>query len=171
MGQREIGGWALDEAHCLSKCGRDFQPDYRYMGRFIREKAGPEPAEPVLCLTATAKPDVEAEIVDYFEKELGVKLGIFDCGAHSHRIGLSIPVETAVTVGVSNVAAQSTHRGQGILTRMMLHVAAQSTHRGQGILTRMMLHQIRYVHECGEPPGRPPGLRRRQLHHRPDPKR
>ena len=152
MEQREIGGWALDEAHCLSKCGHDFQPDYRYVGRFIREKAGPEPAEPVLCLTATAKPDVKAEIVDYFEKELGVKLGIFDCGAHSHRIGLSIPVETAVTVGVANVAAQSTHRGQGILTRMMLH-------------------QIRYVHECGEPPGRPPGLRRRQLHHRPDPKR
>ena len=106
----------------------------------------------MLCLTATAKPDVKADIVDYFEKELGVKLGIFDCGAHSHRIGLSIPVETAVTVGVANVAAQSTHRGQGILTRMMLL-------------------QIRYVHECGEPPGRPPGLRRRQLHHRPDPKR
>ena len=48
----------LDEAHCLSKWGHDFRPDYRYVGRFIREKAGEEPVPPVLCLTATAKPDV-----------------------------------------------------------------------------------------------------------------
>ncbi len=67
MGQREIGGWVLDEAHCLSKCGHDFRPDYRYVGRFIREKAGTESAGPVLCLTATAKPDVKADIGDYFE--------------------------------------------------------------------------------------------------------
>ena len=106
----------------------------------------------MLCLTATAKPDVKADIVDYFEKELGVRLGIFDGGTHSHRIELSIPAGTAVTVGMANAAVQTTHRGQGIMTRMMLH-------------------QISYVYECGEPPGRPLGLRRRQFHHRPDPKR
>ena len=37
---------------------------------------------PVLCLTATAKPDVKAEIVDYFQDELGIKLKVFDGGAH-----------------------------------------------------------------------------------------
>jgi ATP-dependent DNA helicase RecQ len=39
LAQREIGAWVLDEAHCLSKWGQDFRPDYRYVSRFIREKA------------------------------------------------------------------------------------------------------------------------------------
>ena len=81
LGQREIGAWVLDEAHCLSKWGHDFRPDYRYVGRFIRERAGDDPVPPVLCLTATAKPDVMAEIVDYFREELGIKLRVFDGGA------------------------------------------------------------------------------------------
>ena len=79
--QREIGAWVLDEAHCLSKWGHDFRPDYRYVGRYIRERSGEDPVPPVLCLTATAKPDVMAEIVNYFQEELSVKLKIFDGGA------------------------------------------------------------------------------------------
>ena len=79
--QREIGCWVLDEAHCLSRWGHDFRPDYRYVGRFIREKAGEDPVPPVLCLTATAKPDVKAEITDYFKDELEIELKVFDGGA------------------------------------------------------------------------------------------
>ena len=81
LDQREIGAWVLDEAHCLSKWGHDFRPDYRYVGRFIREKAGGEPIPPVLCLTATAKPDVMADIASHFRDELGIELTVFDGGA------------------------------------------------------------------------------------------
>ncbi len=81
LDQRAIGGWVLDEAHCLSKWGHDFRPDYRYVGRFIREKAGEDPVPPVLCLTATAKPDVKSDIVEYFHEELGIDLKVFDGGA------------------------------------------------------------------------------------------
>ena len=84
--QREIGGWVLDEAHCLSKWGHDFRPDYRYVGRFIRERAGADPIPPVLCLTATAKPDVKQEIVDYFRDELDIDLKVFDGGSERSNL-------------------------------------------------------------------------------------
>ena len=79
--QREIGSWVLDEAHCLSKWGHDFRPDYRYVGRFIRERADRERVPPVLCLTATAKPDVKEEIVAYFRRYLDVEMTVFDGGS------------------------------------------------------------------------------------------
>ena len=90
LDQREIGGWVLDEAHCLSKWGHDFRPDYRYVGRFIREKAGDDPVPPVLCLTATAKPDVKTDIVEYFQAELGIKLKVVDGGARRTNLGFVV---------------------------------------------------------------------------------
>ena len=90
LDQREIGAWVLDEAHCLSKWGHDFRPDYRYVGRFIREKARGEPIPPVLCLTATAKPDVMVDIASHFRDELGIELAVFDGG--SQRTNLEFVV-------------------------------------------------------------------------------
>ncbi|WP_306752428.1 RecQ family ATP-dependent DNA helicase [Paracoccus actinidiae] len=81
LAQREIGLWVLDEAHCISKWGHDFRPDYRYVGRFIKESAGDEPPAPILCLTATAKPDVVRDIRDHFQSRLGVALLLLDGGA------------------------------------------------------------------------------------------
>ena len=91
LDQREIGAWVLDEAHCLSKWGHDFRPDYRYVGRFIRESAQDGATPPVLCLTATAKPDVKSEIVDYFREQLGVEMRVFDGG--SERTNLEFEVK------------------------------------------------------------------------------
>ncbi len=90
LAQREIGAWVLDEAHCLSRWGHDFRPDYRYVGRFVREKAGDGPVPPVLCLTATAKPDVVEDIARHFRDELGIELAVFDGGAE--RANLSFEV-------------------------------------------------------------------------------
>ena len=81
LDQREIGAWVLEEAHCLSRWGHDFRPDYRYVGRFIREKAGADPIPQVLCLTATAKPGVVDDVTRYFRDELGAELTVFDGGA------------------------------------------------------------------------------------------
>ena len=81
LDQREIGAWVLDEAHCLSKWGHDFRPDFRYVGRYIRKRAEDGPIPPVMCLTATAKPGVKEEIVEYFNDNLGIEMRVFDGGS------------------------------------------------------------------------------------------
>lgn len=92
--QREIGCWVLDEAHCLSKWGHDFRPDYLYVGRFIRELAreqgGALPS--IACFTATAKQDVIAEIVEYFRRETGTELIRYEGGVE--RDNLNFEVQT-----------------------------------------------------------------------------
>ncbi len=97
LDQREIGAWVLDEAHCLSKWGHDFRPDYRYVGRFIRERAQEGVIPPVLCLTATAKPDVRSEIVDYFREQLNVEMRVFDGGSKRTNLEFEVvPTSEAV---------------------------------------------------------------------------
>ena len=90
LAQREIGAWVLDEAHCISKWGHDFRPDYRYVARFIKEKAGTAAVPPVLCLTATAKPDVVADIIGHFREKLAIKLTLFDGGANRANLDFAV---------------------------------------------------------------------------------
>jgi ATP-dependent DNA helicase RecQ len=94
ISQREIGCWVFDEAHCLSKWGHDFRTDYLYAARFIREfsKEQKVPMAPVACFTATAKKSVREEIVDYFQRELGQELRLFEGGVD--RDNLQFEVQT-----------------------------------------------------------------------------
>ena len=93
--QRQIGAWVLDEAHCLSRWGHDFRPDYRYIGRYIHRQAGGDLPPPILCLTATAKPAVKQEIVDYFRDTLDVKLDLVDGGTERNNLQFSVMKTTA----------------------------------------------------------------------------
>ncbi len=79
---REIGMVVMDEAHCFSKWGHDFRPDYLALASFLKEIC-PEPPYPepqVACFTATAKQDVRDEILEYFKSELGRELVLFEGG-------------------------------------------------------------------------------------------
>ena len=96
--QREIGAWIFDEAHCLSKWGHDFRPDYLYAARFIREfaKAQNLPVPPVSCFTATAKKSVIEEITAHFEQELGQNLRVYAGGVERDNLSFEVvPVSTA----------------------------------------------------------------------------
>ena len=99
IAQREIGCWVFDEAHCLSKWGHDFRPDYLYAGRFIREFSKKQGSEvpPIACFTATAKQDVREEILAYFKKEAGRELAYYEGGVE--RDNLRFEVQTIAETG------------------------------------------------------------------------
>ena len=61
----KISFYAIDEAHCISEWGHDFRPEYRRI-RPIVEQIGQR--VPVMALTATATPKVQADI----QKNLGM---------------------------------------------------------------------------------------------------
>ena len=90
--QREIGCWVFDEAHCLSRWGHSFRPDYLYASRFIRELAEHQSVEypPVACFTATAKRDVIEEILQHFHTELGQELKTFDGGTERTNLDFEV---------------------------------------------------------------------------------
>jgi len=57
--QTKISLFAIDEAHCISQWGHDFRIDYLAVGDLLAEF----PDAHVMALTATATPDVRADIV------------------------------------------------------------------------------------------------------------
>jgi ATP-dependent DNA helicase RecQ len=77
---RNIARFVIDEAHCLSSWGQDFRVDYLYIAEFLKTLArekGLSGHIPVSCFTATAKPQVVADIRDYFRSRMGLELELF----------------------------------------------------------------------------------------------
>lgn len=60
-----ISLFAIDEAHCLSQWGHDFRPDYMRLGEARKALGSP----PCIALTATATPDVQADIKKVLEMQ------------------------------------------------------------------------------------------------------
>lgn len=62
--QLKISFYAIDEAHCISEWGHDFRPEYRHIRDMVEEIG----EAPIIALTATATPKVQADI----QKNLGM---------------------------------------------------------------------------------------------------
>lgn len=54
----KISFYAIDEAHCISEWGHDFRPEYRRIRPIVAEIG----TAPIIALTATATPKVQADI-------------------------------------------------------------------------------------------------------------
>jgi ATP-dependent DNA helicase RecQ len=59
LSRRQIVLLAVDEAHCISQWGHDFRPDYTRLTEIRAQVGNPT----TIALTATATPDVQADIV------------------------------------------------------------------------------------------------------------
>lgn len=70
---RQIGAWIYDEAHCLSKWGNDFRPDYLYVAKCIKDFSETQPLPAIGCFTATAKKEVIEDIKQHFKDLLDVE--------------------------------------------------------------------------------------------------
>jgi RecQ family ATP-dependent DNA helicase len=64
LAKRKLALIAIDEAHCISQWGHDFRPDYRMLGQYVPGLRGEGDPAPVLALTATATPAVQADILE-----------------------------------------------------------------------------------------------------------
>jgi ATP-dependent DNA helicase RecQ len=64
----------VDEAHCVSQWGHDFRPAYLTLHRAVKALGRP----PVLALTATATPEITADVVKLLgmDRALGVNTGV-----------------------------------------------------------------------------------------------
>jgi ATP-dependent DNA helicase RecQ len=70
LARRRLALIAVDEAHCISQWGHDFRPDYRMIGeRLPMLRGSGDGRPPVLALTATATPTVQADIVQQLGME------------------------------------------------------------------------------------------------------
>lgn len=63
LGSVPVSLFAVDEAHCLSQWGHDFRPDYVRLGEALEKLNHPQTA----AFTATATPDVRADILKYLQ--------------------------------------------------------------------------------------------------------
>lgn len=147
--QRQIGAWIFDEAHCLSKWGNDFRPDYLYASRFIREFSAGQPLAAIGCFTATAKPDVLEDIRSHFKQELGIRFREF-LGTHE-RTNLAFDV------------IPCTRNEKWPLTRQLLAegvgeggavVFVASRKNAEELAAHLLQHEVRCRHfHAGLPPG------------------
>ena len=91
LAKRQLSLIAVDEAHCISQWGHDFRPDYWMLGEHLPRLRGTE-VTPVIALTATATPAVQADIL----KQLGmVRPQRFIHGFRRENLAIEV-VEVAV---------------------------------------------------------------------------
>jgi ATP-dependent DNA helicase RecQ len=121
--------FVVDEAHCISEWGHSFRPEYLRLGSVIEALGHPV----TLALTATASPDVRAEIVDRlglrdpfvcvrgfdrpniflgvqeFETEAGKRRALLDAVAEAQRPGI---VYVATQKRAEEVSNELVQRGE-----------------------------------------------------------
>ena len=144
---------AIDEAHCISQWGHDFRPDYRMIGQYLPAL---RPA-PVVALTATATPAVQADILE----QLGtIKPIQFIHGFRRHNLAievveLPVPERAEVICGLladpkrrpAIVYATSRKQAETLAEELARRIPAAAYHAGLDAETR---DRVQTAFQAGE---------------------
>ena len=146
LAKRRLALIAIDEAHCISQWGHDFRPDYRMLGQHLPQLRGKEDPAPVLALTATATPMVQADII----AQLGLSgPAKFIHGFRRENLAMEvvevpIPLRAGIVCGLLREAArrpaivyaQSRKQSEALALELSANLPAAAYHAGLDAQTR-----------------------------------
>jgi len=155
--KRKLALIAIDEAHCISQWGHDFRPDYRMLGQHLPLLRGENDPAPVLALTATATPTVQADII----AQLGlVKPAKFIHGFRRENLAIElvevpIPLRAGIVCGLLREAARrpaivyatSRKQSEALAEQLSGQVRAAAYHAGLDARTR---ERVQTAFQAGE---------------------
>lgn len=140
-----VGLVVIDEAHCLSMWGHDFRPDYLYIRSALPDLGDPQ----VLAMTATATPEMMAEIAAQLQRDLcAVNTGVLrenlfliarKAENEDHKLRLLLPfIQGQRGAGIVYV---NSREGAERLERQLRQagVSARAYHAGMGPAERTAL--------------------------------
>jgi ATP-dependent DNA helicase RecQ len=126
---KQVDVFVVDEAHCVSQWGHDFRPSYLALRGAIERLGRP----PVLAMTATAPPEVVADIVD----QLGIAgATVVNTGIYRPNLQFEVvPVESDTDKARHLIALLRDSEGTGIVyAATVKHVEEiVSVLRGEGL--------------------------------------
>jgi RecQ family ATP-dependent DNA helicase len=146
LAKRRLALIAIDEAHCISQWGHDFRPDYRMLGQYLPQLRAGEQHCPVLALTATATPTVQADIVAQLGMEKPAKFihGFRRANLAIEVVEAPVPMRAQIVCGLLKdasrrpaiVYAQSRKQAEALAEELGYQVRAAAYHAGLDAETR-----------------------------------
>lgn len=130
IAQRRVVLLAVDEAHCVSEWGHDFRPDYTRLDEFRQRLGNPT----TIALTATATPEVQADII----KQLGLspdEMQLFHEGIARPNLRLTVEQVYGDDEKLARIVHAAEHQldsGSGIVYFTLIKVLTSFSDRLRG---------------------------------------
>lgn len=113
VGERSVGLLVIDEVHTVTSWGRDFRPDYCFLGDFLKTIKRTGQRFPLLCLTATAVYSGPDDVVNDTIAELDLHNPILHLGnVKRDNINVCWPMYAAMPA-VLKAAMENAYRSAG----------------------------------------------------------
>jgi ATP-dependent DNA helicase RecQ len=151
LAKRRLALIAIDEAHCISQWGHDFRPDYRMLGQYLpllcgRDHGAGSDRPPVVALTATATPTVQADIISQLGMEKPARFihGFRRDNLAIEVVEVPVPMRAPIICRLladpgrrpAIVYAQSRKQSEELAVNLSLAIPAAAYHAGLDADTR-----------------------------------